>query len=100
LFTILDFWQGITYNNTKLLGKIKNLYSENGVDGGDLVITGGKSHLVSGFEPNDNTHAIEFSAEDWEQNKKVPVDMVMTADKVYGISIPAEILDQSQSARN
>jgi hypothetical protein len=60
----------------------------NGVDGGDLVITGGASQLVSGFEPNDNTHAIEFSTEDWEQNKKVPVDMVMTANKVYEITIP------------
>jgi hypothetical protein len=61
----------------------------NGAVGGDLVITGGTSQLVSGFEPDDNTNVIEFSAIAWVQNKKVPVNMVMASDKVYEITIPA-----------
>jgi uncharacterized protein YaiE (UPF0345 family) len=61
----------------------------NGAAGNDLVITGGASQLISGFEINDNTNAIEFNAMAWVQNKKVPVDMVMAADKVYEITIPS-----------
>jgi hypothetical protein len=60
----------------------------NGGYGNDLVIIGGASQLVSGFETKDNTNAIEFNAMAWEQNKKVPVDMSMAEDKVYEITIP------------
>jgi hypothetical protein len=60
----------------------------NGAAGGDLVITGGASQLVSGFETGDNTNIIEFSAIAWERNKKVPVDMEMEANKIYEITIP------------
>jgi hypothetical protein len=60
----------------------------NGAAGNDLVITGGASLLVSGFEIDDNTNAIEFNALAWEYNKKVPVNMVMAANKVYEITIP------------
>jgi uncharacterized protein (DUF1330 family) len=61
----------------------------NGAVGGDMVITGGTSQLISGFEPKDNTNVIEFNAIAWVQNKKVPVDMTMAEDKVYEITIPA-----------
>jgi hypothetical protein len=60
----------------------------NGAVGGDLVIVGSESQLISGFDPNDNTNTIEFNANAWEQNKRVPVNMVMAADKVYEIVIP------------
>jgi hypothetical protein len=66
-----------------------NNQKTNGGAGGDFVITGGASQLVSGFEINDNTSVIEFSAMSWEQNKKVPVDMVMQANKIYEITIPS-----------
>jgi hypothetical protein len=66
-----------------------NNQKTNGGAGGDLVITGGTSQLISGFEINDNTNVIEFNALAWEQNKKVPVNMVMQANKVYEITIPS-----------
>jgi hypothetical protein len=65
-----------------------NQQKTNGAAGSDMVITGGASQLISGFETKDNTNAIEFNALAWEQNKKVPVDMEMLADKVYEITIP------------
>jgi hypothetical protein len=66
-----------------------NNQKTNGAAGGDLVITGGTSQLVSGFEINDTTNVIEFSAIAWAgQNKKVPVTMPMLANKVYEITIP------------
>jgi hypothetical protein len=67
-----------------------NQQKTNGGVGGDLVITGGTSQLVSGFEIGDNTNVIEFSALAWEQNRKVPVDKTMSANKVYEITIPAD----------
>jgi hypothetical protein len=60
----------------------------NGAAGNDMAIIGGASLLVSGFETGDNTNAIEFNAMAWEQNKKVPVDQIMAANKVYEITIP------------
>jgi hypothetical protein len=66
-----------------------NQQKTNGAAGGDLVITSGTSQLVSGFQTGDNTNVIEFSSVAWDQNKKVPVDMVMAADKVYEITIPS-----------
>jgi hypothetical protein len=65
-----------------------NNQKTNGGAGGDLVITGGASQLVSGFEINDNTNIINFGALAWEQNKQVPVDKAMQANKVYEIIIP------------
>jgi hypothetical protein len=65
-----------------------NNQKTNGAANGDFVVTGGASQLVSGFEINDNANVIEFSALAWESNKKVPVNMVMKANKVYEITIP------------
>ncbi|MDR1986176.1 MAG: hypothetical protein LBP88_04285 [Treponema sp.] len=65
-----------------------NQQKTNSTAGGDFVISSGASQLVSGFEINDNTNVINFSALAWEQNKQVPVDMVMQANKVYEITIP------------
>jgi hypothetical protein len=65
-----------------------NSQKTNGSPGGDFVIIGGTSELVSGFEVGDNTNVIEFYALAWERNKKVPVDTPMKADKVYEITIP------------
>jgi hypothetical protein len=65
-----------------------NQQKTNGAAGGDLVINGGASQLVSGFETGDNTNVIEFNAVAWVENKKVPVSMVMAANKVYEITIP------------
>lgn len=61
----------------------------NGAPGGDFVITGGTRALVSGFNVNDNTNTVQFGAVAWEQNKIVPVNQIMAADKVYEITIPA-----------
>jgi hypothetical protein len=66
-----------------------NNQKTNGGAGGDLVITGGTSQLVSGFEIKDNTKVINFGAMAWEQNKQVPVDMEIQANKVYEITIPS-----------
>jgi uncharacterized protein (DUF1330 family) len=61
----------------------------NGSVGGDFVIRGGSSQLVSGFEPDNNTNVIEFDAPAWAgSKKKVPVSMDMKEDKVYEIIIP------------
>jgi hypothetical protein len=65
-----------------------NNQKTNGAAGGDLVITGGVSQLVSGFETNDSTDVINFAALAWERNKYVPVNMEMQANKVYEITIP------------
>jgi hypothetical protein len=65
-----------------------NNQKTNGAANGDFVITGGESQLISGFEINDNTNVIKFSAMAWEQDKQVPVDMVMKGEKVYEITIP------------
>jgi hypothetical protein len=65
-----------------------NNQKTNGGAGGDFVITGGTSQLVSGFEIDDNANVINFGALAWEQNKQVPVDIVMQANKVYEIIIP------------
>jgi hypothetical protein len=66
-----------------------NSQKTNGAANGDFVITGGESQLISGFEIKDNTSVIKFSAVAWDQDKQVPVDMVMQADKVYEITIPS-----------
>jgi hypothetical protein len=66
-----------------------NKQMANGTVGGDLVIPGGATQLISGFETGDNANVIEFNALAWEHNKKVPVDMVMAENKVYEITIPA-----------
>jgi hypothetical protein len=54
----------------------------------DFVIRTASSHLVSGFEVGANVNAISFKSPSWGQDKRVPVDMVMKADKVYEITIP------------
>jgi hypothetical protein len=65
-----------------------NSQKTNGSPGGDFVIIGGASELISGFEIGDKTNVIEFNALAWTQNKKVPVDVTMEANKVYEITIP------------
>jgi len=67
-----------------------NTQKTNGAPGGDFVVVGGQSQLVSGFEINDDTKTISFNALAWEQNKQVPASasMPMLADKVYEITIP------------
>ena len=67
-----------------------NTQKTNGSPGGDFVVVGGQSQLISGFEINDDTATINFNALAWEQNKKVPQSqsMPMAADKVYEITIP------------
>jgi hypothetical protein len=63
----------------------------NGAAGVDFVITGGTSAMISGFEINDDTANINFSALTWTTgNKYVPVSMAMQADKVYEIVIPQD----------
>jgi hypothetical protein len=57
--------------------------------GNDTVIVSGGVVMAGGFESGGNTNRIEFRSPAWEQNKKVLVDMVMLADKVYEITIPA-----------
>ncbi|MDR1072800.1 MAG: hypothetical protein LBL45_03900 [Treponema sp.] len=67
-----------------------NQQKTNGAVGGDLVITGGDSQLVSGFEIGNDTNVIEFYALAWSgQNRRVPVDMEMKEDKIYEITIPS-----------
>ncbi|MDR2194058.1 MAG: InlB B-repeat-containing protein [Treponema sp.] len=66
-----------------------NSQKTNGAIGADFVIGGGKSELISGFETEDSTTSINFSANAWENNKFVPIEMFMQANKVYEITIPA-----------
>ncbi|MDR1901804.1 MAG: hypothetical protein LBQ88_05910 [Treponema sp.] len=66
-----------------------NQQKTNGSADGDFVVVGGKNELISGFEIGDNTNVIEFSAVAWTENKKVPIDMSMQANKVYEITIPS-----------
>jgi hypothetical protein len=68
-----------------------NQQKTNGAAGNDLVIVGGATQLISGFEINDDTSSIEFYALAWTPNKKVPTSqsMPMLADKVYEITIPS-----------
>jgi asparagine N-glycosylation enzyme membrane subunit Stt3 len=67
-----------------------NTQKTNGSPGGDFVVVGGQSQLVSGFEINDDTASINFNALAWEQNKYVPASQSkqMLANKVYEITIP------------
>jgi hypothetical protein len=67
-----------------------NTQKTNGSPGGDFVVAGGQSQLISGFEIDDDTATISFNAIAWEQNKQVPASksMMMLADKVYEITIP------------
>jgi hypothetical protein len=67
-----------------------NTQKTNGSPGGDFVVVGGQSQLISGFEINDNTATIKFNALAWEQDKQVPASQSknMAADKVYEITIP------------
>jgi hypothetical protein len=62
----------------------------NGSPGGDFVVVGGQSQLISGFEINDDAATISFNALAWEQNLKVPASQSkpMLSDKVYEITIP------------
>jgi len=67
-----------------------NTQKTNGSPGGDFVVVGGQSQLISGFEVNDSTASINFNALAWENNKYVPSSQSkqMLADKVYEITIP------------
>jgi hypothetical protein len=62
----------------------------NGSISADFVIVGGAIELLTGFEPDDDTKSINFSAVAWTSNKFVPSSMSMTMqnDKVYEIIIP------------
>jgi hypothetical protein len=60
----------------------------NGGISADFVVTGGHSELISGFEINDNTSSINFAALAWNENKYVPVEIIMQAGMVYEIVIP------------
>jgi hypothetical protein len=66
-----------------------NNQKSNGAPGGDFVIVGGTRQMITGFEADDNTNTINFSAIAWQSaNRYVPVDMTMALDKVYEIIIP------------
>jgi len=79
-------------NNTSKTVRVyyANTQKTNGSPGGDFVVVGGQSQLISGFEINDDTATINFNALAWEQNKSVPAShaKTMTADKIYEITIP------------
>ena len=79
-------------NNTSKTVRVyyENTQKTNGSPGGDFVVVGGQSLLISGFNINDDTATINFNALAWENNKYVPASQskAMLADNVYEITIP------------
>jgi hypothetical protein len=68
-----------------------NTQMTNGAPSGDFVVVGGQRQLISGFEIEDLTTAINFQANAWEFPRYVPEteEWSMSTDKVYEITIPS-----------
>ncbi|MCL2186016.1 MAG: hypothetical protein FWB86_09225 [Treponema sp.] len=62
----------------------------NGSPSGDFIVRGGRSDLISGFDINANTTAINFRALSWTAPRYVPAsqEMQMKSNKIYELSFP------------